>query len=161
LQEQEALIVGELWSIPGFLKFALLEWLLAEANTLLSSPVSDQQPLISVFLRSLRLINNTDWVSIIEPLITFDALLREDPAEAYSCMDFDSREFYRKRIAFIAQHSDYSENQVAQAVLDLREKAPGTPVTIRVSFAATFMSAITSWTRDFQNSRPGSAFTLR
>jgi cyclic beta-1,2-glucan synthetase len=29
-------------------------------------------------------------------------------------MDFDSREFYRKRVAFIARHSDCTESQVAQ-----------------------------------------------
>ena len=127
LQLHESLIVGELWSIPGFLRFALLECLLAEANTLLSSSGSDQQPRTSVFIRSLRLINNADWVSIVEPLITFDALLREDPAESYSCMDFESRESYRKRIAFIAEHSDYSETQVAQQVLELAREGAQHP----------------------------------
>jgi cyclic beta-1,2-glucan synthetase len=127
LQVHEPLIVGELWSIPAFLKFALLELLLDDSSTLLSSSGSDQQPRTSVLIRSLRSINDANWVSVIEPLITFDALLRGDPAESYSCMDFESRESYRKRIAFIAQHSDYSETQVAQEVLDLaREGAQHT-----------------------------------
>ncbi len=34
-------------------------------------------------------------------------------------MDFDSREHYRKRVAFIAAHSDCTESQVAPAVLEL------------------------------------------
>ena len=127
LQVHESLLVGELWSIPGFLKFAQLEWLLAEANTLLSSPESDQQSRISVFIRSLRLINNADWVSIIEPHITFDALLREDPAESYSCMDFESRESYRNQIAFISRHSDCSETQVAQKALELAREGAKQP----------------------------------
>jgi hypothetical protein len=127
LQAHESLIVGELWSIPGFLKFALLEWLLAEANTLLSSSASDQRSRIAVLIGSLRLINNADWVSIIEPLIAFDALLREDPAQSYTCMDFESRESYRKRVAFMALHSDYTETQVAQEVLELAREGAHHP----------------------------------
>ena len=127
LQVHESLLVGELWIIPEFLKFSLLEWVLVEANTLLSSPESDQLPRISVFIRSLRLINNADWVSIIEPQITFDALLREDPAESYSCMDFQSRESYRNQIAFISRHSDCSETQVAQKALELAREGAKQP----------------------------------
>ena len=127
LQAYEPLLVGELWSIPEFLRFALLESLLAEANTLLSSSGSVKKPRISVFILSLRSINNDDWVSIIEPLIPFDALLRDDPAESYSCMDFESRESYRKCIACIAQHSDCSETQVAQAALDLAREGAQDP----------------------------------
>ena len=127
LQVHESLTVGELWSITRFLKFALLESILAESNTLLGSAEADQQPRTSALMKSLRLINNADWVSIIEPLVAFDALLRKDPAESYSCMDFESRESYRKRIAFIAQHSDYSETQVAQEVLELAREGTQHP----------------------------------
>jgi cyclic beta-1,2-glucan synthetase len=107
-------------------------------------------------------INNADWVSIIEPLITFDALLREDPAESYSCMDFESRESYRKRIAFIARALRLQRDPgSSRRSSNLREKAPSIPATIRVSIAAISMSAITSLTRDFPNSPHGSAFTPR
>ncbi len=119
LQADEFLVESELWSIPGFLKFALLEWLLTEANTLLSSSGAIRQPMIPVLIRSLRSINNANWVSIVEPLIRFDAILRRDPAEAYASMDFASRESYRKQVAFISRHSDYTESQVAQKALDL------------------------------------------
>jgi hypothetical protein len=127
LQLHESLTVGELWSIPMFLKFVLLESILAEANILLGPAEADQQPRTSVFMKSLRFINNADWVSIIEPLVAFDALLCKDPAESYSCMDFESRESYRKRIAFIAQYSDYNETQVAQAVLELAREGTHHP----------------------------------
>ena len=127
LQTHEPLVVGELWSIASFLKFALLESLLVEARTLLRSSVAAQQPLISVRIRSLRLINHADWVSIIEPLIAFDATLRLDPAETYGCMDFESRESYRKRVAFIARHSDYTESKVALTALELAQEAVHLP----------------------------------
>ena len=119
LQAHESLVESELWSIPGFLKFTLLEWLLAEANILLGSRDAIQQSPIPVLIGSLRLISNVDWVSIVEPLIRFDAILRRDPAQAYGCMDFESRENYRKHVAFISRHSDCSESQVAQEALNL------------------------------------------
>ena len=127
LQAFEPLEVGELWSITSFLSFALLESLLVEARTLLGTPAGLQKPLISVRLRSLRIINRADWVSIIEPLIAFDATLRQDPAECYGCMDFESRECYRKRVAFIARHSDYTESKVALTALELAREAIHVP----------------------------------
>jgi hypothetical protein len=126
-QAHEFLDVGELWNIPSFLKFALLEWLLVEVRTVLKSPGAAGQSSISVFIKSLRSITNADWVSIIEPLIPFDATLRQDPAGAYECMDFESREFYRKRVAFIARHSDYSESKVALTALELAREAVDLP----------------------------------
>jgi hypothetical protein len=126
LQTHKPLLVGELWSITSFLKFALLESLLAEARTLLGSTVAIE-PLISVRLRSLRIINHADWVSIIEPLIPFDATLRQDPADTYGRMDFETREYYRKRVAFIAGHSDYSESRVALTALELAREAVHLP----------------------------------
>ena len=127
LQKDEPLDVGELWSLPSFLKFALLEWLLVETRTVLDSQGAAQQSLITVFIGSLRSLTNAAWVSIIEPLIPFEATLRQDPAGAYGCMDFESRESYRKRVAFIARHSDYSESKVALTVLELAGEAMDLP----------------------------------
>ena len=127
LQKYESLDVGELWNIPGFLKFVLLELLLVEARTLLDSPGATRQSTISVLIKSLRSVTNADWVSIVEPLISFDETLRQDPARAYPCMDFESREFYRKKIAFIARHSDFPESKVALTALDLAREAMDLP----------------------------------
>jgi hypothetical protein len=119
LQEQDPLTLDELWSLPAFLKFILLESLLNDARILMSLPGSAPGPSVAVHLKSLRTITHTNWTHLIEPLILFDATLRQDPAQAYAAMDFDSRELYRKRVAFIAAHSDCTEPQVAQAVLEL------------------------------------------
>ena len=119
LQEHEPLTVGELWDIAAFLKFALLESILEAAPNLLRSLDAADVPLFSVRLKSLKSLGYTDWVYFIEPLIVFDSTLRQDPAGSYGLMDFESREFYRKRIAKVALHSDGSESQVAQAALDL------------------------------------------
>jgi hypothetical protein len=123
LQTHESLVVGELWSFASFLSFALLESLLVEARALGNSLDSAQSRMISALIKSLRAINNADWVSIIEPLIAFDDTLRQDPAEAYEKMDFESRESYRKRVAFIARHSNLTESEVAMVALELAKKA--------------------------------------
>jgi cyclic beta-1,2-glucan synthetase len=119
LQEQDPLTLYELWNVASFLQFILLESLLDDARVLLRLPGSSSAPPVAVHLKSLRTVSHTDWAHLLEPLIVFDATLREDPAHTYGGMDFDSREFYRKRIAFIAWHSDCTESQVAQVALDL------------------------------------------
>jgi cyclic beta-1,2-glucan synthetase len=123
LQAHESLTLLELWGFAPFLKFALLESLLDEANSIRHTPESVFLPAFYARTRSLRDIGNADWNSLIEPLISFDSLLLQDPAGAYRSMDFDSREFYRKRVAMIARRSDCTEAQVAQTSLDLAHEA--------------------------------------
>jgi hypothetical protein len=127
LQAHDPLNLDELWNLPAFLQFVLLESLLDDARILLSLPSSAPGPSVATHLKSLRTIANTSWASLLEPLILFDATLRQDPAQAYAFMDFDSREFYRRRVAFIAQHSDCTEIQVAQAALDLAREGLAHP----------------------------------
>ncbi len=119
VQIREPLTIEELWYIAPFLKFTLLEMLLDESLTILNSPESVSESKIGQRIKSLRTITNTDWVYLIEPLILLDKTLRQDPAESYTRMDFQSRELYRKRISFVARHSDCSESEVAQIALDL------------------------------------------
>lgn len=128
LQEHEPLNLDELWNIGAFLKFVLLELMLDEARTLLNAGGTGYAQAIPARLKSLRMVSNSDWVPLIEPLIVFDALLRQDPVRTYPAMDFESREFYRKQIAFIARHSDSTEGEVAQAAYDLAAKAAQNPV---------------------------------
>ena len=123
LQAHEPLNVDELWSIGAFLKFALLESLLDEARALLHTPNAIPVPLLTIHLKSLRAITHADWVCLVEPLIAFDVFLRQDPAQVFEQMDFESRELYRQRIARVARRSDSSESQVARAALELARQA--------------------------------------
>ena len=52
-----------------------------------------------------------------------DGVLRQDPADAYGRMDYESRDFYRNRVSNIAEHSDFAEVEVAKAVVALAEEA--------------------------------------
>ena len=128
-QAYEPLNVDELWSLGAFLKFTLLETILVESQTLLDSPGSTSTSSLMAHIKSLRFVGHADWVYLIEPLIALDAHLREDPANAFEQMDFESRELYRRRIARIARRSDCTESQVAQAALELAQKAEGPPVS--------------------------------
>jgi cyclic beta-1,2-glucan synthetase len=126
-QEREQFTADELLDFPAFLKFALFEAILDEAEAQLHVPESVPASFFIVRFNSLRLMANWDWQSLIEPLIGFDAILRQDPAGAYANMEPESRELYRKRIAFIARRSNFSEPQVAQAALDLARQKSADP----------------------------------
>ncbi len=126
-QASEPFTVNELWNIAAFLRFVLLEAMLEDAGVLLRSRSAERASALSVRLKSLRAITNADLVFLIEPLITFDSLLNQDPAGTYTRMDFESRELYRKRIAYVARHSDGTEGQVAQAALALARKGETRP----------------------------------
>jgi cyclic beta-1,2-glucan synthetase len=125
-QQNDPLELKELWALPSFLKFELLQLILTQAEAMLHSPripAAATPELLTTRIRSLRELGHADWPSLVEPLVVFDATLRQDPARAYPIMDFDSRENYRKRIAEIARHSDCSESQVASTALKLAQQA--------------------------------------
>jgi cyclic beta-1,2-glucan synthetase len=122
LQAHEPLNVEELWSAGAFLRFALLEILLEESEALLFSSGQVSIPLLMAHIQSFRAVTHADWVYLIEPLISLDGFLRQDPAGVYAQMDFETRESYRRRIAAAARRSDTTEWQVAQAALELAQQ---------------------------------------
>ena len=109
-------------------------------------------------IKSLQSISNADWVYLIEPLIVFDKFLRQDPAQIFDQMDFETREIYRKRIAFVARHSDCSESQVAQTALELAREGNKAEAPTRACIFAAHTSATTSLAKDFRSSPLVSAF---
>jgi cyclic beta-1,2-glucan synthetase len=122
VQQYDALELEELWKLPTVLKFLLLEEIITQSNGVIKDPDSHTESdaeLLKTRMRSLRDVGYADWFTLIEPLVVYDSVLQQDPANAYRSMDFDSRESYRKRVAEIAQHSDCSELEVAQAALAL------------------------------------------
>ena len=126
LQVNDGFDLLEIWALPTFLKFHVLEEILTQAQTLLdgSSPVEGSaNNLFSIYIQTLRETGFADWTSLLEPLIVFEAILRQDPANAYAKMDFETREFYRRRVAKYARGSDVGEKQVAVAALELAREA--------------------------------------
>jgi hypothetical protein len=70
---------------------------------------------------SLRFLGAMDWREFVETMSIVEATLREDPAGAYSRMDFGTRDRYRHTVERIADHSPSSEQQVARLAVHLAE----------------------------------------
>jgi hypothetical protein len=119
LQAHDPLTVFELWSFPGFLRFSILEAMLTESQAALHGQKESGPSQLPALFKSLRTVANSDWAGIVEPLIVIDNTLNQDPADTYAAMDFESREAYRRKVAYLARHSDCTEVQVAEHALDL------------------------------------------
>ena len=143
-QEIAVLKIAELWTLIPVLKLVLLEQIAERGCRLLQDPVGSYS--VDNLVRSLRDIKATPWKVVIEPLVLFDHILREDPAGAYSRMDYESRDLYRRKLVHIADHSDCTEVEVASEVLALARRAQKHPnddprVTLRGSHIGTYLLA--------------------
>ncbi len=121
-QETTVLDLRELWALVPALKLILLERIAARGRCLVKDPTSDAFA-VGVCIRSLRDVTHASWKAVLEPLVRFDEILRQDPAGAYPHMDFESRDLYRDRLSKIARHSDLTETEVAREALALAQLA--------------------------------------
>ncbi len=143
-QEIDVLKMAELWAVIPVLKLVLLEQIAEHGRRLLQDPTGSYD--VHSHVRSLQDIRQTTWKSVIEPLIMFDHVLREDPAGAYSRMDYESRDFYRRKLVNIADHSDCTEMEVAGEVLALARQTQNElnddpRVTLRASHIGYYLLA--------------------
>jgi len=143
-QEITVLKMAELWMLIPVMKLVLLEQIAARGRRVIADSSGSYG--IHNLVRSLLDIKQSSWKAVIEPLILFDHVLREDPAGAYSRMDYEARELYRRKLVNIADHSDYSEMQVASEVLALARQAQKHPhenprVTLRESHVGSYLLA--------------------
>ncbi|WP_446744038.1 glucoamylase family protein [Silvibacterium acidisoli] len=131
-QEADPLELKELWVLPSLMKFELVKRIIAQANDLRDNPEKQERlktELKQAFrwsnppVKSLRELSHADWPALMEPLVIFTNVLKQDPAGAYPRMDFDSREAYRKRVAEIAHYSEFTELKVAQEAVHLAREA--------------------------------------
>ncbi|HEY1799451.1 MAG TPA: glucoamylase family protein [Terriglobales bacterium] len=120
-QQKTALNMKELLTIPLAIKVILLDRLGERGHQLLSDLNGTYG--IGICVRSLREASHTSWKTLLEPLILFDLVLREDPAGAYGRMDYESRELYRNEIVEIAERCDRGEIGVAKEALALARQA--------------------------------------
>ncbi len=143
-QQQTVLKMKELWVLVPALQLVLLEQIAVRGAQLVADPVGSYG--VGVCVRSLRDVSHTCWKEALEPLIAFDAILREDPVGAYSRMDFESRDLYRNQLVEIAEHSDFTEMEVARESLTLAREAhqrkDGDPrVALRCSHVGYYLLA--------------------
>jgi len=74
---------------------------------------------VSHCIASLRFLSAMDWKSFVESLSRVEKILRSDPADIYSKMDFSTRDRYRHSVEAISRHSQLSEAEVAQKAVQL------------------------------------------
>ena len=70
---------------------------------------------------SLRFLSAMDWREFVETMSVVDQTLRQDPGDAYSEMDFSTRDRYRHVVEKIAKHSRFSETEVASMAIRLAQ----------------------------------------
>ena len=137
IQEAMPFDMAELWQLHPFTEFALLESVAARADQLdaaatysyvtnskveadeATSKGAFQAAKLSTLLESLRRVCGMDWNELFEEINAAEHILRQDPSEAYSRMDFETRDTYRKTIAEMAKRSLVNEQEVARKVIEL------------------------------------------
>lgn len=129
-QEAEPLEVNELWALPFVLKVRLFEEIVRQSPQLtMRAAVPD----LKILLKSLRDLIQAPWEEVIEPLISFEQVLRTDPSGDYARMDFESRQLYRRQVIRIARYSRLTESEVAHLAVQLacQELPPQTDPRLR------------------------------
>jgi len=124
-QQRDALLLEEITVLPQALKLAQLEYILDRAEEAIAAgplPPIEQSP-FSAILHSMRRLNQFEWRNVLEPLIAFDSILRQDPAEVFARMEDETRHTYHMRVAELAHYADASEVETAQIALNLAREA--------------------------------------
>jgi hypothetical protein len=107
-----------------------IEQRLAESNQTIDQMVHSEnqqqaadQVSISNSIGSLRVLGAIDWRDFVESTSIVERILREDPAGAYSRMDFGTRDRYRHVVERLARTSPMSEVEIARGALRLASEA--------------------------------------
>lgn len=145
-QERVPLTMGELWALPIFLRYGLIEFLshalvfvIRPANPpnlpetishllgtddsfLISEAVAgdgvNNNSVANVIL-SLRTISEQSWSDFFESVSRLEQTLKSDLAGIYSQMDFKTRDRYRKEVEVLSFATGRDEIEVAETALSL------------------------------------------
>ncbi len=132
-QEITELTIAELWALPALLRLVILQRFCEVLERALdnrrpgsssSHPSIDPGSAAGRAVRALRLLAEVDWKETFCRQSKTEKLLREDPAGAYTAMDFETRDAYRRAIEEIAFSAKLTEGEVTRAVLDRAHEGP-------------------------------------
>jgi cyclic beta-1,2-glucan synthetase len=113
----------EIGSLVPALKLILLERIAQGGLAVVGKPESRAGTGIAPYVKAFEHVLQASWKEDLESLIPFDEVLRRDPTGAYAAMDFESRNWYRERVAQMARRSDQTEVEVARTALALAREA--------------------------------------
>lgn len=74
---------------------------------------------IANIITSLRKIESINWRKFFERTSKIERILNYDPAEVYSKMDFETKDYYRHKIEEIARRSGRTEINIVNLILEL------------------------------------------
>ena len=164
-QDSVPLTMGELWALPIFLRYSLIESLayalvaaihpphtpklptvipsltnITEENIRVEKSPGEtiQNDAVANIILSLRSISEQNWSDFFESVSCLERTLREDPAGIYPQMDFPTRDLYRKEIETLAMATGLEETKIAAIVLEMVPQPPIPPAdtAIRVEESA-------------------------
>ena len=81
------------------------------------------QVTVGNIITSMRLLSTLDWRDFFESVSLIEPLLGEDPAGAYSKMEFATRDRYRHVIERISKRTRSDELEIARTAVELAEDA--------------------------------------
>jgi hypothetical protein len=122
-EETTPLQFHEIGALVPSLKLVLLEEIAARGSVLIKDPTNKPHKRVTTCIRSLESVMQASWADVLEQLVPFDGILRQDPAGVYAALDVETRNVYRERVARVALRSDRTELEVAQEALTLARQA--------------------------------------
>lgn len=153
MQESVSLTMGELWAVPIFLRYGLIEALTHALEQTLAGQIQPKKPIhhdtvapevggqaetrttnnalgpagdtnaVANAILSLRAISDQDWNDFFDSASRVEQTLRQDPLAIYALMDFKSRDLYRKKLEQLAFATGREENELAEISLELARAA--------------------------------------
>src|SRR5687767_7443778 len=142
-QNITALTIGELWTLAPMLRLSVLETLadalaritnldlppasfldILPASQTRRPPVSPEDVVVNSIL-SLRLLATQDWQEFFEETSVVESILRDDPADIYTRMDFRTRNRYRSVVEELSRGSKAEETEVAREAAHIAQDGEG------------------------------------
>ncbi|MGZ9224224.1 MAG: GH36-type glycosyl hydrolase domain-containing protein, partial [Anaerolineales bacterium] len=153
-QSITALTAGELWTLAPMLRLSVLETLAdalahithldlstaafpdvfpASPDGQLSRPPVSHEDVVVNSILSLRLLATQDWQEFFEDTSMVESILRNDPADIYTRMDFRTRNRYRGVVEELSRGSKAEETEVAREADSIAQDGQG-PRTRHVGY---------------------------
>jgi len=147
-QEVETFELAELWALPTMLRLGCLETLVSSLQRLapkLHAPFEipdgdetelrlDDTECVARSVRGLATLSAISWPDFVESTSAIDVELRNDPAGAYSTMDTQTRDRYRRAVEELARGCGHDEHDVARRALALARGDTDTERATHVGF---------------------------
>lgn len=130
-QDKSPLTIAELWAFPTMLRIACIELLVSGFGQLFNDVPApfetgkgaclchpaDPTECVARAIANLGVISAIQWKDFFDRTSRVEAILRNDPADVYARMDFETRDDYRRAIELIAERSGLTEWEVADRAI--------------------------------------------